>query len=1264
MKKIFKISLKIVLSIQLCFIPSFSYSAVGENQSTGEFVSTTSSDEHSHRESDVDSSIQSMLEDLKKQNRNIADPEVNRRLEAILDLTVAIENGRGEEYLRNNPQVRQERDHFLLADQTAETIEYHFSNEEEKVVERVEQVINLNDYASRPIHTVFKKVRVQYDSESRILTFEGISGETVMLRQHIPDMDIIGYVNDNEVLAILDKKRGLILVDMFFARAYLGLAPVPVFRVIPVDGLNTSALFGDRAISLEFINRSIRPPDVVPDYINNIGKNFQGNSLFEAGDLMISALDPDGKKHLVQFLKRTEIAGHLKLNYEVLDIMTKVVAPHLMEAEDLKAFKEETDHLKVKDPKTMLDRILSTLFTKSALQKFLQAGEGVKIRSQQLDNMSPRDRMLFQEWHESFQQISERLQDVKSQPSEDTVLSTEEIASHYEKEEEKVEQEKNIRVTALRIIAGITSSVKKGVAGVGQHKVSSAVVVGIAGGFVFPETFIWLANIIFPMIRDLVYSGSFTHYAVTSIPNLITMMVFLPIVIYTLATVSIPFMKKLKTIFPKNISLAGKIYHPEGWMEDVINKWDKTDTSQKIVGMGMKIVAYSIYPFWNYLAGLVGQPHFFSAIQKGLNPFQKVDPKSDIGETAKLTEPVRFGIQTPHWRHNGSFNRQRQLQNAALSKNQRIQSIAWLMASLAVAGKTGVSPEQIIIYGTSSLNFQDLEKVHNDMKLKMEMIWVMKHLMREIQVLGEIDIRKELSEIQPEMIIRYYERSKELALKARSHSDFRRMMRNLVNTGVINTLRRNLSLRSVAGLNKTQHEMLKNVPSDFVTNRVITEFIMDHLLVSIIPLLTTDRAEFGLEHFTKLAVNDANFSWSSKPHLNEVWLNVIAHFFIAGGQRTMTFTEKTITIQKAQAEQEPFYEPLERHTHKIKPKFQGEATYYGKQFAYLGSGGKKDNLGGVMWRSYVSRLRSLQMTFSLMVALRMLLGGQGPVDAVLGFFLYHFAGQWMFGWPWDIIAGGARLNGHELAENQKKMDDLRLKLSRVARALHTEQEVLQEEYRSAVNEIMDLYTGSRWKRNHLRQYLTDGVNNDLWQHVENVKRSYNFPELPLVRAGDYDFPEIRKGDMQTMRLTSEKLINLLVEHPPLPNQPNKVGNWLFTALFGATLTTILFVTLSVWTFSPEHLTLRNIGAWAAINYMLYFLFYVSYKKGLKDHVRDIKNWREYVKRQKESFNEWKEAFKNLKAPEESWNRYFYDRFLEVGRSASAFCRGAFRQNRQ
>ena len=1218
------------------------------------------------------SPIQALLEKLKK-NIDIDNPEVLRTQQEIIDLATAIEQGTETEYLKQNPQVKEKRDHFLLADQKAEIIEYHVDEEKGEVVEKVEHVVNLNNYTSRSVYTVFKNVHVKYNNESKMLTFEGITGDTVQLRQHVPNMDIIDYVNDGEVLSILDKKRGLILVDMFFARSYLGLAPVPFVQVIPVDKMNPELFSGSQKVSIEFINRVVRPPDVVPEYIDNIAENFKSDRLFTAGDLMISYQDQNGKKVMAQFLKRTEIVGWVKLNYEVLDIMTKVVAPHLMQAEDLNTFEKEINDIKEKDPNTMLDRIMSALFTKQALQKFQQAADGVKLRMEQLDNLPERDIMSFNEWQESFQRVSSELMEKDS--SQEGPLSTEQIAKYYQAKEEQakraMEKQKDIRATALKIMANIVSSAKTGKDFVAKHQVSSAVVgTGALVGFVFPEAYISLVNVIFPMFHNLIYSGSFSSYKMTTLPHLLAMVALFPGLIIALSAVSIPFAKGMQKILPKDVSLAGQVYHPKGWTGDFINKWGNTTVSQKIVGLGMKFVAYTIYPVWNYFAYWVGQPHFFSAIQKGLNPLKKVTPQSDIGEIAKLTKPVRFGINSPHWRHNGAFNRQSQLQNAAQAKNERIQSIAWLMASLAVAGKEGVSPEQIIIYGTSSVNLKDLETVHNDMKLKMEMLWVMRHLKKEIQALGEMDIRKELSELEPRMIIDYYEKAKELAKEARAHSDFRKKSREFFNTGFVNTVRHRLSAPSVFGANKPQHEMLKNVPTDFVTNRVSTEFLTDHLLVTLLPLITTDRSNFNMNYLEQLAVNDGIFSWSSKPHLNDIWLNVIIHFFIAGGQLTMTYTEKTNTIQKAQTEHRPFYEPIERHTDAIRPRAQSEVAYFGRQFSYLGSGGKQDNLGDVMWRMYVSRLRSIQMTMSLAVGLRFLLGGQPPMDAVFGFLLFHLAGQWMFAWPWDIIQGGARVNGRTLSENQKRMDELKLKLSRVARGTQKDIVEIRKEYESALNEVLKLYdkkglrkyileSGIRDSNRLLFNFLHRGYDVH-WGQKGNITRMVDVHGHPANSSWTegvekWHIPE----NVEMMRATSSALMKVLAEHPPLPNRHNQVGNFVMTGLFGALLTSYLAIFLMVMTFSGEYLNLKTIGMWAGINYSLYLLFYLAYKKGLKDHLKDIKNWREPLNRQKESLKEWKEVFQALKAPEESWNHYFYGRFLDLSRSVSARCERAW-----
>ncbi|MYE07196.1 MAG: hypothetical protein F4X95_00335 [Oligoflexia bacterium] len=1231
----FKIALHIIISTQLCYMPYYTYSNQNGKSQSNALENIQS-----------DASIKNILDQMRKK-MSLEDPETIQRMEGIIGLAEAIETGKTEEYLHNHPHTRQDRDYFLLSDQKVESIEHHFDFDKGTVVDRVVQTVELNSIRSTPVHTIVKNVHVKFDAKTKELVFEGIVADAVILRQRIPNMDIIDYVNDKETLILLDRKRGLLLVDMFFAKAYLGIAPIPVTRIpVPVleslTKVTSSSEINRDNISLEFINRSIRPPDIMPKAIQNIDRNFDGNALFAAGDFMLSYTDQDGQKRLIQFLKRAEIAGWLKLNYDILDIMTKVIAPHLMELDDIKLFSKEMKQLKTTNPVGTLDHTLSALFTKNALHKLNQAAQGIQQRVSQLQSLSPTDTMLFEEWKESFNKISHRLkgQNVNDQKVTGNVLRTEQISGLYQEGEgphsvSETQKQKHTRAVAIRIMAGIISTSGKTLKWMDKHRVSTGLAAsGLLGFFVIPELFVMVTNIFLSITNNITYKEGLSFYEVTSIPNLITMLVFLPSIVILMSWLSIPFIKQLQKMVPKNISIMGKVYHPKGSMEDIIKKWEDTNVSQRIVGMGMKFVAYTMYPFWNYLANIVGQPHFLSAVAKGLNPLKKITPESDIGQVAHIKETTRLGTQglQPHWRENESFNQHRVLQNIAASKEHRMKSVAWLMASLAVAGRTQVEPEAILVYGATSINLDDLNRIHNDKALRSEMLWVMENLLNEIRQLDEMDIRKELVDLEPEMVVRYYERATRLANEVREQPELQKKMNEFFNTGWVHRLKQNINWHTIAGLNRTQHNMLKNVPTGFVTNRVVTEFISDHVLVSLLPLITAERVEVGLMDVSQLVTNENYLSWSGKPHLNEVWLNVIAHFFIAGGQRSLVFTEPATAIQTAQKEQMPVYEPIESYTKKSQVHPQGEWTYYKKQFSYFLSGGEKDNLGKIMLKAYIARLRTIQMTFSLMVGLRLLTTDQSFSEAALGFLLFHFAGQWVFGWPWDVISGGARLNAHYLAENKKKVEDLKLKLSKVARGLYKESRSLGLEYEAAVHEVSQLYSSKLLRAKLLNSGIKE-VNPKLWIYLGNHNETPDKDSL--------------SGSIEEMQKTSEKLVNLLAESPPLPNTDNKMANLLFTFTFGAFLTTYLFVALSVWTFSPEYLNMKTIFTWAAINYGLYGLLYFIYSKGVKGHREAMKNWPSQVR------HRW-ERITRL-----NWKEYFYEGVLNLNRSVRSVCRTAF-----
>ena len=1236
LKDIFQVSLRFIISLQLVLIPICAYPATKDDAPKTPKETVKKSKNKTVRKSKKSTSkeinsniskVQALLNKL-KENDTLTDPKALKTRKAMFDLAEAIEQNNTKKYLERNFDVIKERDYFFLTDQKAEIIEYHLNENENKVVPKIVNTIYLNSYITRPIHTVFKEVHVKYDKEFNALFLEGVTEGEVRLRQHIPDLDIIDYRHDKEFLVIIDRNKGLLLIDMFFARAYLGLAPIPVTRVSSkiLETLSAATLKVNKEnITMEFINRSTRPVDILPEGLDTVDRNFKDNRLFQAGDFLISYIDKNNQKHLVQFIKRSELTGWVNHSYDILDIMMKVVAPQLLEKESLGVFNKEVDRLVKEGPESVLN-ISSALFTKNALYKLMQASEGVQQRKAQLQISSKRDKFLYEEWKESFNKITPQLKALSKEEGE--ILSSSQISTLLKARQEKIEKEtKPIKARALRIMANIVQNFKNTGTFVDKHRFTvGALGGGALAGYVFPEQFIVLVNEFLPIFQNMSFGEQFANYQLTTFPHLFTMIVFLPGLIILMSKISVPFIKYLARAMPIDLSFGGRVYHPQGKMKDILSKWKESTIFQRIIGVGMKIVAYSIYPFWNYAASIVGQPHFFVAIQKGLNPFKKIRVESDIGRKVGLENPTRLGISSPQWNKNKKESKlARVLQNTAQAKEQRVQSVAWLLASLAVAEKTNVNPAELLTYG-ATVYLTDLKRVHEDIESRTDMLWVMENLLKEIRALDELDIRKELIELSPEMVTRYYKKAKDMAQEVKQQPEFRKKFRRIMGSDRIQALKQNINLKTITSLNKDQHETLKNVPTKFVSDRVFSEFSTDHLMVALIPYLTTNRAEFGLENIFQLAANEANFSWAGKPHMQEVWLNVIAHFFIAGGQRTMVFTKKQHILDTAQTEQSNLYEPTERTRLLITETPQGEITYFGKQFAYLGSGGKADNLGGVMARGYIARLRSMQMTITLVVGMRLALTDQSLSEAAMAFLLYHMAGQWMFGWPWDLISGGDRLNRNYLETNSEKMETLKRKLSEIAREVYTVESQYRKDFEKSVKEITELYFNNRHLKFKFLKKIKE-INPELYAEIKDLTAS-GLKEVSL------SFP---KSQAEVKKL-SENLVTMLREHPPLPSQVNKWANGMYTFTFGAFLTTVLFVELAIWTFSAEYLNWRTIGGWAAFNYLAYITFYFAYKKGLKDHWTDARQMRR------------------------SWQDYFHGKILNSGRAASNKCKAIFRLN--
>lgn len=1240
-----------VLCIQLCLSPYYGYSADSPDSSSNGDASSTRGEGAEQEEAQVQRLVQQQREELREEYRD--NPRMLEKIEAINKLAEAIDLGKLSEYLEANPEVKREAQNiFLFADQTVESIEYRFDPKTNRFVPHVGETLRFNDSANHPIPVIYNNIKVRYDKKSRELIFEGILQkdvggtleEQVVVRHRVSDMDIIDYANDREMLAIVDKKNGLLLVDMIFVEAHLSRTPIPFTKVyVPVlENLEQKMASDSKkgSVDVEFVNTSVRRPDMAPEYMEAMEKTFEGRSFVTAGDLMVSYTDSNKQKHLVQFLKRTDMASWLKMEFAVLNMMINTVAPYLMDAEELKLFVEEKRDFQARgsghaqqeggqqEERVLLDYILSGFFTSESIQKLVQAKGAMKQRSEQLANLSEREIILYDEWEKNFRKVSRQINSLKRNPSKRAELEaglSEKVGQSVEERKstgnvfttgdiftlsggkasspQEAESKKEIRNRALRWIA---SKAKPGWEFMKEKKVELGM-----GAALF-----LLAGYL--MSKKLTYTDGAAFYTTTTLPHLLIVGTLLPVLFYSVARYYPDAMEGAKKLYDARI---GKVDSwARGFMQNSVERWKGTGYHHRLANWGARIVSFGMLPFWIRITEWMGQPHFFPALQKKLKVFDKISPNSDIGEIVGLKKETTLGISSFQWgRKSEDFIQHEQLQNVAQEKQFRMQAIAWLMATLAVTQTENVSPSEILIYGVSNFNLDAVIRAHQDHELRAELLWVMKNLNAEIERKNELDMRKELAELDPKILTAYYEEAKRLAQKFHASPNKRKIRRMVYNiTRLIDKtpLGYFRDYRNIATHNMVESDLLRRIPTDFVAERIVLEFLMDHLVVILMPLVATGRADISLETITRdLSIYSNKFVFTGEAHLQDVWLNVIVHFFIAAGQRSLLFTRSASDLQKIHNKYASIYEPSGRFLHEIADKENKMRDEFKSLVSYLKMRGESDeskgyplNFGDIMWKEWKTRTKMWQIGAILHSSMRWALTEQTWSQIFFAYLMINLAGGVINGW-WMWINGAAQLNNAKLTENKNRMEKLRDKLYRIEQKLYTSEEALQTAYEEALLEMVDLYRKNGLKKELLKAIET--VNPALFSYVS---------ELPKEVQAEWSILQSK----EEMTLTAEHFLKLISETPPLPTGKNTFARSAIAFTLGGIASTVAAVELIIYTFNPNYLNWGTVGILAASVFSIYTALVWGYKK-----------------------------------PDLKWSTYFYERALSLGRGTKNVCRRAF-----
>ena len=1289
--------LKVILSIQLCLSPYYAYSNnndtpsdapkneanSNENNAPIDLNKLPDSLEASLREAfsqfsegtidPFQMALDEQERDLRAEDEKSPELQVGKKIDILNAIATAMDTGAIGKYLDEYPEVRKKSANiFLFADQSVESMRSYFDPQKNRVITKVDTRIDLNDYASHPVPVFFTNIRVKHRKRSNKIIFEGVrtelmggkEREIVVVRHHVSNMNIIDYFNDGELLVLVDKNKGLLIANMVFAEAYLGKAPIP-FTTIPVPVLEhlneiSSADNNKGKVTVEFYNSKARKPDIVPEYVDNLQKTFEGRSLITHGDLMVSYIDSNNQKHLVQFLKRTELAGWMKIDYNVLDMIIKMVVPYIMDAEELKLFEKKYNELNSSDKSRYS---LAALFSRGSIQKLIQAKNSIAyLRDNQLEELSSEKNTIHRQT-DTLEEIQKNIN-----------LAVEDIAQQVEAQEstqqEKIDEStlqqwrsKVVKATskALRLIQAIQTH--RTIQTIQAHKstqfvknkasVSTQFVkdkASVSAQFVKGKTPEVISSLLkeqwfelvltlvavstggYFFLKSLLYMDGLSFYSATTLPHLLVVGVTLPVFLILAAKSAVPASQwAYKNILPKT------------FMRNFINKWSDKGWALKLTGFAIKFVSIGMLGSWVWVSRAMGKPQFFKAMHKGLNPFEVIPAQSDIGKVAGIEKDMKLGASGWKWNPKGEkFIQNEHLIDTAEEKQNRIRFVAWLMATLAIAKKANMDPIDSLIYGVGRFDLKELARMKKDHALQMEFLWVIKNLEKEIKKLNQMDMRTELTNLDPELLKKYYEKAQEQVEKFHADPEFKQKSRAMTYTAarlIQQTPARHFNPRSILTQNMDQVEKLSKVPSDFVADRFLTEFMMDHLVVMLLPLVTTERAAFNFEHFTAdLSTYTNKFLFTGEAHLQDVWQNVLGHFIIAGGQRAMQFSDNPNVVKDISAKHAGSYKSSANTLYPIEGKRANIFHEIGTTLHYLTITGDPDkskgypenfsNFGEAVWTEYKTRFKTWQIGVTLMIGMRMLLSPQTFEEAGFAFLLINLLGGFVNVF-WILLGRSHQSSAVKLTNNKKRIETLRDKLYRINQALYENKETLQADYKESIFEMIDLYKSEKYKKQLLSRIAQ--VNPTLFTYMNNQQDQSSSEFLDTQ-------------DLETIKRTSQQFLNLISESPPLPIKPPNYARRLLAFGLGGIVTTFIAVDIMVRSFDKGYLNWEAIGITAGIMFSLYTALYWGYSE-------KFKQWRN---------TKGTDLLSRKTQRSRDWSIRFYKEVLDAGQGTINFCRRAFR----
>lgn len=1082
--------------------------------------------------------------------------------ESITTETSPLELGISQ--IENNSLINEPNQKFDL---------FHLANQRIEIYNGQEKptVYDLNEFQVELPTLAYTQLKVFYNNETNELVIEATRGAnnegkngTLVARHIIANLKLKTWATDAELVVLFDQEGKLSAVDKNYIVELAFKSPIPVFQNL--WKMNAAALYDFNSLKFEasFLTRGTNPEILSNSNASTvIPLDHEQKPYLNAGDIYINSIDLFGKKTTVGVFSREVVYEKIIQDYKILSYMAALTNGQTETLNQIENILKEVENKSAKLQVAEYKEQINPLF-KQVLSQFRQ--EQLNVLLKRTDDLAAMKSRVFDplsdtdDWANDFQQIIEKTK--KEQADAESIPVENEIEKNWFQLLEKQKAKDLVAKKDQTRLQKFTATLKKGF-----NLKTLGVIFSVSTVAYLSLPFLQDAHIIQEQIKAIswFYENAYPDilkdatYRVPLLLSTVSLMALWPEAVALSALAGKAFKKMAAKISDSDNSKWAKT------IRDLARQWGELNNWQRINSLGMRIYAYLIYPYWRVIVDLVlRQKTFFTAIENGLNPFQKILKDSPLGKKLGLVSNERIGLNSiiaSTQKIEEQSHRNLKIQSALREQKNQIDKMSWTLATVVAAEKHQIDPATLMLLAEEKeISIESIESIFKSEEKKAK--W--KLLANEINItLSEMNSGQNLNELTSENMQALYSKISFISDKIMKMGP----VRQKINT--LNMQFKSMSkkfVKSALMIGKNDFKFLKSVyTSEFVSKQVQQEFTVDHAMVVGIIAFYGDRA--NLNNPEQLAADPNGFLWTSKAHWYDVFLNTFAHFFMSGSSMALVF-------QKPKAQYAENYRPKEHYVYSVADREQGLASATYRWIKDVANPLKAD-LGGVMMKRFFKRFTTFTAGLTMSVGLRTILYSSqlGVTKAFLlaksAWLFNFFAAQWFYGWIWDPVQRGNQLESERFAENKEKLKAAQFKLNR-------------GNFTDGLSDIMELYIHENTQdlltiqkqvmaaSPELNLRAVDKITSQesiyfgLIINLANALNEQNESKINEAKEtlASYLNEENSENLNELRKLSAQNLLKFSITNPPIYTTSNKVLSWITTSI-GAVGSTILAIPLSV-----------------------------------------------------------------------------------------------------